>query len=1020
MKINGYVIGGGLMLFSLLTLVASEKTGLVVNIAAQALAIPSNYPNPINDGKPIVFGRKPEFADDRPQTGYRLVCDQPGRFEFYFDPAHPVSPGRCEMLTQMEKVIGAHVEILRAGAWVTVAKFSGDWTVAADWTPEPTVAVAVVIDQVTDLDHEPARVMEIRLLASENAIVSLEEPKIALSTQHEFNVFTLGEEVQVSGKLIGADRPGRPSTWLWRWDDFVNNPIDPGGREVFAAGTPAIFHLKPAEQGPLLLKVSLRDDQTGAIIASAVLLVGVRDPGFPGNVRPLHAGVVRPLPTRKEITGKMIWGAELYHRMLSAQFKAGEAPLEAFQQGGLNLVAAYQDVAWFEPLPGVFNFAGLDSVVQGAEAHGLGVELGLWRWTYGSPGLDGPGNLQYWLEPDSAVRRDGTKGPRWLNMPSLSSADYRASALRATEVFIRRYREHPSVWIWHLHPFGIVDHDFTSAAGEREGPLDYSVFARKAFHEFLAGKYRGIAQLNAKYHTNWTDFSAVPLPEPAVKGTGDVAKAVRLFDNRPMWRDYLAFRDTRTVHRFQKELYARLRELDPERPIGGMSNTMANSAVPEEVAMRRDFGAYYGDQNTETPAFIRRYLGSDRGRLPFRGEDHSPITPRRFAGDLPGRMNEFFFNCAASGVHQLNYVFPVWEENPAWTMFASPALREAFAFNAATATTASSVGLLHSFTTGALEGFASYAFIELHRWLDLVAWSGVMMTPGLWTEPVLVDAKNPDFEGKTLLIDNDSRLLEPAAVQALVRFVNGGGNLVLQRTSGQFETDREQPTWRLLRALGYPDLDGLAVSFASEATVSGEGMLAGLSIPLLDVAEVKFPGAGAVARLDGKVVVATWNRGLGHVLLLGGTVGDSSLVESRRRLLGNESGAMTSFPKLLHQRTEWLCDLTLRLQRWAKTGAQGIRCDEPVWVVLRRAENRVSIALLNPGAAILPTVNLRIPVATMAHHARVTYPGRVESLPVKTGSNEATVELSGLKPRAFCLIQFTIDGADLPLSVVSQ
>jgi hypothetical protein len=87
---------------------------------------------------------------------------------------------------------------------------------------------------------------------------------------------------------------------------------------------------------------------------------------------------------------------------------------------------------------------------------------------------------------------------------------------------------------------------------------------------------------------------------------------------------------------------------------------------------------------------------------------------------------------------------------------------------------------------------------------------------------------------------------------------------------------------------------------------------------------------------------------------------------------------------------------------------------------LRRAENRVSIALLNPGAAILPTVNLRIPVATMAHHARVTYPGRVESLPVKTGSNEATVELSGLKPRAFCLIQFTIDGADLPLSVVSQ
>ena len=172
-------------------------------------------------------------------------------------------------------------------------------------------------------------------------------------------------------------------------------------------------------------------------------------------------------------------------------------------------------------------------------------------------------------------------------------------------------------------------------------------------------------------------------------------------------------------------------------------------------------------------------------------------------------MNEFFFNCATAGVKQLNYVFPVWEENPAWEMFASPALRDAFAVNAVSQALPSQVGLLHSFATGAQEGFTSYAYIELHRWLDLIAWSETMMTPGLWTEPLAIDG-TVNFTGKQLLIDNDSRLMTPAAVQSLVRFVETGGDLVIQRTSGQFEPDSEIPTWHLLRALDYADTPGLA------------------------------------------------------------------------------------------------------------------------------------------------------------------------------------------------------------------
>ncbi len=992
---------------------AAGQARLAENVAPRALAIPSNYPNPINDGKPLVFDRAPEFADGNPATGYRLICDQPGRLEFYFDPAHPVSPGRCEVLTQMEKITAGRVEILRTGKWTAIAQLrGGEWTATAEWTPEPVCGVAVVVTGTTDLDHEPVRVMEVRLLAADTAEAGAPAPRLMLTTTRAHHVFALGEEVQVQCALDGPAEIQSGRTLHWRWTDFVNDAVDAGGDEPCRG--PAVFRLRPTEQGPLLVKAWLSDDRTGAVLAATTLLVGVRDPDFPGHVKPLRPQVERPQPTRAEITGKMIWGAELYHRMLSAQFKAAPAPLAAFRDGGLNLVAAYQELAWFEPLPGVFNFAALDSVVQTAEAHGLGVELGLWRWYYGSPGLDGPGNLQYWLEPFSALQRDGSKGARWLNAPSLSSPEFRASARRATEVFLRRYRGHPSVWIWHVHPFGVIDHDFISTSEDREAPLDYSPAAARDFAQFLRDKYGEVGVLNAAYSTTYPDFSAVPLPGPLVRDIADVREAVATFDHRRNWRDYLEFRDRHSVHGFERELYTLLRRLDPERPIGGMSNTMANSAVPEELELRAAFGRYYGDQNTETPAFIRRYLGTAGGRLPFRGEDHSPINPRRFSGDLRARMNEFFFNCATVGVRQLNFVFPVWEQNPAWAMFASPDLREAFAFNAATAVVPSEAGLLHSFTSGSLEGFTAYAFIELHRWLDLLAWSGVAVTPGRWLEPVMADGPLGDGAHKALLIDNDSRLLEPAMIAALVHYVEQGGHLVLQRTSGEFAADNPQPAWPLLRALGYPALAGLRVPFAREAVADGAGVLAGVSLPLRDVAEIDFPGATPVAFFGGRPVAAVWPRGRGQVLLLGGTIGDYALAGSRRRLLENIPGAMRSFPAQQEKRTAVLRALTARLQVWAGVELQGIQSDSPVEVILRRGAAGTSIALRNPGAESLAQVKLRVPGVAASGVARVTYAGKVETVPVRREAGFGLIELTDVPAGAFCLVQMTADGSPLP------
>ena len=998
-------LAGGMSGWAAALMIAALPVSAWENIAPTALAVPSVYENPINEGHPLIAGRAPSFADGNPRSSYRLLGDQPARLEFFFEPGRPVEPERCEIVTQVEQILDGHVEVLRAERWEKVAELRREGErITAEWKPEPVHGVALVVTRTSDLDHEPIRIAEVRLLAKQATEAPSGLPTIQLATQREHHVFGLGEEVAVDWGIEGELPAGEEWELRWRWDNFVNELVDEGGSTRGSLAGRGAVTLRPSEQGPLLLKAWLAEKSTGAVVAHTALLVGVRDPNFPARVPPLRADRAGPLPKREQVVGRMLWGAELYHRLLAAQTKVGRTAFDVFRSDGLNTVSAYQDLAWFEPLPGVYNFAALDAIVREAERTGLGVELGLWRWYYGSPGLGGPKNLQYWLEPYSALKRDGTKGPRWLNAPSLHAEGYRVSALRTTEVFLRRYREHPSVWIWHLHPFGVVDHDFTSTSSEREAPLDFSPYAKSAFARFLRERNGDIQSLNTAYGTDYADFNDVPMPEPKVKAMTDLREAVFTLDNRPAWRDYLAFRDVGTVQAFQREVFQLARRLDPEQPIGGMSNTMANSAVQEEGSLRTECGLYYGDQNTETPAFIRRHLGRDRDRLPFRGEDHSPISPRRFPGDYRARMNEFFFNCAAAGVGQLNYVFPVWEENPAWEMFASAELRDAFAVNAGSTVLPTEVGLLHSFTTDALEGFTSYAYIELHRWLDLLAWSETAMSPGTWTEPLAIDSPDVDFSEKRLLIDNDSRLLTPAAVAALVKFVEAGGTLVLQRTSGEYSSEAEEPTWALARAFGV-EVEKLAQPIAEEGELVLGSVFGGLRLPVRDVAEVVRAGATPLATQDGKTVAATWSQGRGRVLWLGGTLGDFSLVESRRRLLEGAPGAWSGWADKVAKRLELYRALTQRLQVWSGLGEQGIRTESPVFVMARKTEDGLSISLRNPDRVAINKVVLRMPPGLTADRARVTFPQRQFSVPVLSDATGSRIELEEIPGGAFCLIQ---------------
>jgi hypothetical protein len=530
------------ILFGAVLILCGKLGAEPVNIAPEALAVPPVAVNPINGGKPLVFSARATFSDEDESTALELPGAQPSRLEFHF-PGTPAFPRRCEIVCRTQDLRKGHIEILQDGKWTRVGDLPAGEKPALDWPPVPVSAVAVVIEDVTNTSHSPAGIAEVRLLSDKPWKKPEAPPTLALSARAPDNVFLLGEAIQVDCTIQGT--ASSEARIEWQWEDFLLEPLDPGGKAQPPAGTPLTISYQPAEQGPCMLKVRLVE-KSGAVAAESWLLVGTRDPGFPEKVPPLPSGgKLLELPD-------FFWGADIYIRMLRPQFSAKDMDFGIFKQAGFNIVGAFQNMPWFEPLPGVYNFKTLDRIVRKAEDAGILLELGLWRWD-----LTGP--LQHWLVPKLARGRDPAVTGR---EPSLASEEYRQSILDASEVFVRRYRDSSAVAMWHVQPYGYVDHPISPTMLNGEARLDYSEFVQTAYRKFLRKKYKTIAALNNTYGTSYGGFAEIGIPQSLARGTPNVAEGTLILDNRPVWRDYLFFRDHVMVLGLQENIYQLIRGCD--------------------------------------------------------------------------------------------------------------------------------------------------------------------------------------------------------------------------------------------------------------------------------------------------------------------------------------------------------------------------------------------------------------------------------------------------------------------------
>jgi hypothetical protein len=895
---------------------------------------------------------------------------------------------------------------LTQDGWENVAPLTQSGNLAkANWSARPAYGLAIELEEVSDNDHSGIVIEDIRIYATRKSDPS-PLPKLSLSSQQPDNVFNLGDKVLVEYALSGNTPAEADLELSWRWDNFINDPVDVGGKFSVMPGDEGSIGWTPHEQGPYLFKMRLTNKATGSVLAESWLLVGVRDPNFPASVPPRCPEVVQEDFQAKlsPVDSDIFWSTEFYHRLLDAQYNGQGIPYEKIREAGFNTLSLFQNIAWFEPLPGVYNFATLDHMLDKCERAGLMTELGLWRWDFGEE------NLQYWNDPYRIRTRDGSAFPGWGNCPSLNSLAYCESMMKAIEVFVRRYRPSPSVAIWHPHPYGVVDHDMSSRASDSgEELFDFSTFARNEYLQFLREKYRNIDTLNAAYGTHYTSFSEVEMPVAEAVIETDSQVAVNLLDVRPGWKDYLAFRDKSTVLGFQAQVNELVRSLD-DRPLSGASNTMSASAVGQEIDERKRFNSFYGDQGLEIPSLIRRYLGSTAEDIPYRGEAIKPIYPHRYRDDIRAEMGKVFFNAATVGVRQLNYVFPVWENNPTWTMFSYKPLKVALARNVSAMPWPSEAGLLHSFNTSALEGFTTRSNIEYHRWAELLAWGQTLVTPGLWMEPIRLDGQAgfaQSVSEKRLLIDDNTRIMSAANIETLRQFVAAGGCLLLQCNSGQYLLGEVTPTWPLVTALGYPDSSLLATVIEKEGKATGTGALEGLTLPMRDLVQLNKPNATVVATFEGKPVAQEWAYGKGKVLYLGGTIGDNTGARIRELIKANQKQEIKELLDLMEDRLiETFCALTKQAERWAGIPPQGSLSQAPVEISLRKGTDEIFIAVRNRSSTDLTDIKLEVPLSqTEPLYAEAIFVDRTRKLQVVQKSKHVEVTVPHMLPGEFCLIE---------------
>lgn len=759
--------------------------------------------------------------------------------------------------------------------------------------PEPvqTTGLRLVITEQANTDHDVLTLLAMRIEGRIHDVEQPATPGMRFAVAAEFNVFDLPAPAEVDIELR-SESPQKVHLET-HWHDSIQRSVQPPQRHEIKLkrGEPESIRATLADvtQGPYFLTARVSNPK-GVLLECKNVMIGMRDPAL---LRTGQAKAYRPrdveVPTIEKRLKRRgaLWSAAMIHSVANMGMPPAKPFFRANAEAGGELIAAYQMYHVYEPLPGVYNFAWFDHLIDLAEAHGLGLEMGLWR-------IDqDPTPRQWWLADQRAVIPYGRARRR--NQYSLFAPRYRHHSERAVQVMVSRYRQCPEIWIWTPHPFGFADHDAYEL-------YDTSVHGKRAYREFLREKYGAIKKVNEAYDTNFQSFDSLPIPRPlwrTYEQQGDHDGMTRALDTRRQWTEYLYFYH-HTIADMRERFLRIVRNLDTKRGISGINANGGVGAADRNWQLRKEYRAFDGDQGINIPHYVRRLVALQRYDLPRRHEDISPVSPGRKGIRAQGAIDrahwDLFEHCTL-GTKQFNYVFPTTDGSPFWDyVYSQPRVRQLVKRAARAQAVTVPAAYLHSFRTERLQGVYRFSNISIQRWwiqnAISVAWIRSGSIPQVYSAEGVLEGLNDAH----VILDSGSRMLPPDTVDQLVKYVRDGGKLVLFATAGEHTAGQPDQRFELLRRLGYPEPQSLTPrkhaptqlvfdALPGLAKIGQRGIntatppapkfgQCSASMPIHFYTPLSVPEGGKPIGWIGRQVGAVqWSQGEGEIILLAGEPG---------------------------------------------------------------------------------------------------------------------------------------------------
>ncbi|HEY3379465.1 MAG TPA: beta-galactosidase [Armatimonadota bacterium] len=526
---------------------------------------------------------------------------------------------------------------------------------------------------------------------------------------------------------------------------------------------------------------------------------------------------------------------------------------------GMNTVVL--DVPWnaCNPLPGIYEFTALDRLVAQAAAHGFRVVIGLRFREKEMPDF---------VATEYMENLQGKANGIWGgSQPVISvfAQDYARASQEFTQAVARHYKDHPAILgyeFWGMYADWLfVDNPW------KHQLTDFSPSARQHYQTFLQQRYGTVAALNAAYGITARTFAELDFPTDMSGGllTQALADALEF----KLWASMTYYQNTR--------LFDTVRAVDPERLIV-FYNLQTFFDWPNLKA--KGVMAANGGAEGEHMTRFNYCLASSFG-VPYRGESvgMNYDDPQHIDGNF---FNKLSYGPTGAHMHQYQRLFSRISRDTQGKISA-PAVLYLEQWMAlmrelqGARLVRSGLGVMESITSHVMSIRSVYA-----GWLPSFSLGDKLYnTEQLWPDffedlhPQPVNAATTPV----LIAAGKGAYWSAASIEALARYVRGGGTLVADLDTGSINPESIDKRYLLLKRLNLPNPDSTPALFSTpreRSAYTGAAdapLFAGANIVLTQgYAVPPPPGSVTILQQEGKAVCSRFTVGKGTVVLFWGSV----------------------------------------------------------------------------------------------------------------------------------------------------